>query len=222
MRSDIREFELVTPRNLDEALATMAKAGSPGAPLAGGTDVMVLLSAGKLAPRRFLDIGGMSDLRGIEVEGSAVTFGALTTYTELLRHPVVSRELPMLAQAGREPGGVAIQNRGTLGGNIANASPAADSSPALLAYEASVELASARGRRWVEYASFPRHTKSGAGHRRTDCAHSDPAATSRGALLSKGRTKARASHLEGVLRGLPWTGGGEARTRGCRPRSIAL
>jgi CO/xanthine dehydrogenase FAD-binding subunit len=154
VRSDLGDFELVVPRTLDEALGAIA--AQPGAwrAIAGGTDVMVLLSSGKLAHRRWLDVWGLDDLRGIEVTPDTITMGALTTYTDVLRHDVVAHELPMLAQAARETGGVAIQNRGTLGGNIANASPAADSPPALLAYGASIELASTRGRRWVDYASF--------------------------------------------------------------------
>jgi CO/xanthine dehydrogenase FAD-binding subunit len=154
MRSDVEDFELARPGSLDEALRAMD--AEPGAwrPLAGGTDVMVLLSAGKLLHRRFLDLWGIDELRGIDVAPDAITFGALTTYTEIARHPVVTRELPMMTQAARETGGVAIQNRGTIGGNVANASPAADTPPALLAYGASIELASAGGRRWVDYASF--------------------------------------------------------------------
>jgi len=80
--------------------------------------------------------------------------GALTTYTEVQSHAVLREEFPMLCQAASETGGLAIQNRGTLGGNIVNASPAADSPPALLAYEAEVELVSTTGSRWVSYESF--------------------------------------------------------------------
>jgi CO/xanthine dehydrogenase FAD-binding subunit len=128
---------------------------------------MVLLSAGKLAPRRWVDLWGLDELRGIEVRDDAIVLGALTTYMDVRRHPVASTELAMLAQAARETGGVAIQNRGTLGGNIANASPAADSPPALLAYGAEVELVSSRGVRRVPYASF--HT----GYKQTAAAPSE-------------------------------------------------
>jgi CO/xanthine dehydrogenase FAD-binding subunit len=161
VRSDLADFELVVPGTLDDALRAIAAEPGVWRALAGGTDVMVLLSAGKLAHRRWIDVWGLDDLRGIDVTTDTITMGALTTYTDVVRHEVVSRELSMLAQAARETGGVAIQNRGTLGGNIANASPAADSPPALLAYGASVELASVRGRRWVDYATF--HT----GYKRT-------------------------------------------------------
>ena len=129
--------------------------------VAGGTDVMVLLSSGRLAHARWVDLAGVPELRRIDVGDEEITLGALTTYTDVRRHAVVSAELPMLAQAARETGGVAIQNRGTLGGNVANASPAADSPPALLAYDADLVLASRAGTRRVPYASF--HT----GYKRT-------------------------------------------------------
>jgi CO/xanthine dehydrogenase FAD-binding subunit len=141
---------MLSPRTLDEALALLPE----HRPIAGGTDLMVLFAAGKLTYPRLVDLWGLDELRGIAVTAEAVTFGALTTYTDVQEHETVRRELPMLCQAAAETGGWAIQNRGTLGGNIANASPAADSPPALLAYGAEVELASTRGRRWVDYATF--------------------------------------------------------------------
>src|SRR5258708_31541191 len=154
MRADVSRYELRAPRDLADALAILA--GEPGAyrPLAGGTDVMVLFASGKLAHTRYFDLWGLRELRGIEVTDGAITMGALTTYTEVQEHPVLAREFPMLCRAGFETGGVAIQNRGTLGGNIVNASPAADSPPALLAYGAELELVSAAGARWVPYDSF--------------------------------------------------------------------
>lgn len=158
MRSDLADFELVAATSVEDACGRVKQGYRP---LAGGTDVMVLLSAGKLSHRRWVDIGSLDGLRGIEVRPDAFVLGALATYTDLRRHAVVSRELPMLVQAASETGGVAIQNRGTLGGNIANASPAADSPPALLAYGAELELTSLEGKRRVDYAAF--HT----GYKRT-------------------------------------------------------
>jgi CO/xanthine dehydrogenase FAD-binding subunit len=151
VKSDLRELELVSAATVKEACERLDAGYRP---LAGGTDVMVLLSAGKLASRRWVDLWALDELRGIEIRDDAIVLGALTTYTDVRRHPVASVELPMLAQAARETGGVAIQNRGTLGGNIANASPAADSPPALLAYDAEVDLVSSRGSRRVPYAGF--------------------------------------------------------------------
>jgi CO/xanthine dehydrogenase FAD-binding subunit len=123
-------------------------------PFAGGTDLMVLLEAGKLPHRQFLSIWRLSELRGIEVGPDHMIIGALTTYTAVRRDETLSREFPLLCRAAAETGGIATQNRGTLGGNVANASPAADSPPALLVYDAELELVSAAGARWVAYRDF--------------------------------------------------------------------
>jgi CO/xanthine dehydrogenase FAD-binding subunit len=151
VRSDLADFELVTARTLAEAHERVAAGYRP---IAGGTDVMVMLSSGKLAHRRWVDVWGLGELRFVRVAEDAIELGALTTYTDVRRHPLLAAELPMLVQAASETGGIAIQNRGTLGGNIGNASPAADSPPALLAYGASVVLASRRGERTVPYEAF--------------------------------------------------------------------
>lgn len=154
MRSYLPAYELKSPANLVAALDLLAREPGVWKPLAGGTDVMVLFEAGKLPHRKFISIWKLPELRGIEVAPGHVTMRALTTYTELQQHPVLQTEFPLLCQAAREIGGVATQNRGTLGGNIVNASPAADSSPALLVYDAELELVSARGARWVPYQGF--------------------------------------------------------------------
>jgi CO/xanthine dehydrogenase FAD-binding subunit len=154
MRAYLPAYELVVPRTLGDALALLRDEPGAWRPFAGGTDLMVLLEAGKLEHRRFFSVRHLAELRGIEESEGHVTLGALTTYTEVRRSPVLAREFPMLVRAAAETGGVAIQNRGTLGGNVANASPAADSPPALLAYGAEVELVSAGGSRRVAYADF--------------------------------------------------------------------
>src|SRR5712692_5641903 len=154
LRAYIPAYQLETPRALDEALDLLAREPGAWRPFAGGTDLMVLLEAGKLPHRNYVNIWNLAELRGIEVTDAHVTLGALTTYTEVQNHDVLRREFPMLCQAAKETGGIAIQNRGTLGGNIVNASPAADSPPALLAYDAELELVSTRGSRWVAYHGF--------------------------------------------------------------------
>lgn len=154
MRSFLPEYDLRAPRNLTEALALLAREPGLWKPLAGGTDLMVLFEAGKLPHKKFLSIWHLAELKGIEVTADSVLLGALTTYTQVRSHAVLQREYPLLCQAARETGGMATQNRGTLGGNIANASPAADSPPALLVYDAELELVSARGARWVSYQGF--------------------------------------------------------------------
>lgn len=123
-------------------------------PLAGGTDLMVLFAAGKLKHRRFLNIWNLRELCGIIMGTDAVTLGALVTYSDVLRHPKLRLEFPLLAAAAEVTGSIATQNRGTLGGNIVHASPAADTPPALLVYNTEVELISVRGSRWVPYCRF--------------------------------------------------------------------
>jgi CO/xanthine dehydrogenase FAD-binding subunit len=154
MRAYLPSYEMVVPRTLDDALALVREGPGAWRPFAGGTDLMVLLEAGRLEHRRFFSIRHLKELRGVVEADGFVRVGALTTYTDVRRSELLGRLFPMLGQAARETGGIAIQNRGTVGGNIANASPAADTPPALLAYDARVELISAGGTRHVPYAEF--------------------------------------------------------------------
>ena len=154
MRAFIPNYQLTTPASLADALALLQNEPGVWKPFAGGTDLMVLLEAGKLPHRNYVNIWGLHELRGIEATDTHITLGALTTYTEIQADPILKTEFPMLCQAASETGGLAIQNRGTIGGNIINASPAADSPPALLAYDAEIELVSTRGSRWLSYQGF--------------------------------------------------------------------
>ena len=154
MRAYVPSYQLISPATLGEALDLIAQDNGAWKAFAGGTDLMVLLEAGKLPHQNYLNIWNLPELRGIEVTDSHVTLGALTTYTEVQAHEILRQEFPMLCQAASETGGLAIQNRGTLGGNIVNGSPAADSPPALLAYDAELELVSTQGARWVPYHGF--------------------------------------------------------------------
>lgn len=154
MRAFIPNYQLTTPASLADALTLLNTEPGVWKPFAGGTDLMVLLEAGKLVHRNYVNIWSLKELRGIEANDTHITLGALTTYTEVQANPILRREFPMLCQAASETGGLAIQNRGTLGGNIINASPAADSPPALLAYDAEIELVSARGSRRLPYQGF--------------------------------------------------------------------
>jgi len=154
MRAYIPSYQLTTPASLDDALTLLGNESEVWKPFAGGTDLMVLLEAGKLSHRNYVNIWPLRELRGIEITDTHVTLGALTTYTDVQANAILQREFPMLCQAASETGGLAIQNRGTLGGNIINASPAADSPPALLAYNAEIELISRNGSRWVSYDGF--------------------------------------------------------------------
>lgn len=123
-------------------------------PLAGCTDVYVGLNFGSLPPARYIDLWTLDELRGIRVTDGVLSIGALATYTEILRSPLVRRRVPILAAAASQIGGVQIQNRGTLGGNIANGSPAGDTLPVLAVAEAVLVLASAGGERRVPFNSF--------------------------------------------------------------------
>ena len=154
MRSYLPAYELAAPRDLADVLDRIAREPGIWKLFAGGTDLMVLLEAGKLAHKNFLSIWKLPELRGIEIATDHVTIGALTTYTDVRRNGTLAGEFPLLARAAAETGSIATQNRGTLGGNIANASPAADSPPALLVYDAELEIVSARGRRWSRYDAF--------------------------------------------------------------------
>lgn len=154
MRAYIPNYQLTTRASLADVLSLLANEPGVWKPFAGGTDLMVLLEAGRLDHHNYVNIWQLAELRGIEVNDDHVTLGALTTYTDVQTHPVLRTEFPMLCQAAGETGGLAIQNRGTLGGNIVNASPAADSPPALLAYDAEVELVSMHGSRWLPYQGF--------------------------------------------------------------------
>jgi CO/xanthine dehydrogenase FAD-binding subunit len=154
MRADPAEYELVAPDSLQAVMSLLSAEPGVWLPIAGGTDVMVQYAAGKLPSRKLVSIWNLPELRRIDVLPNEVSIGAACTYSDLRDHEVVSRELPLLASAARWTGGIANQNRGTLGGNIANASPAADSLPALLAYEAELCLQSIRGERRIPYVQF--------------------------------------------------------------------
>ncbi len=154
MRAYVPGYEMLAPKALDEALGLLAASPETLTPIAGGTDLMVLFECGRLPEGRYLSLWQLDELRGIDITDEFVTLGALTTYRDVRDHPLLQAEFPMLCAAAAESGAIAIQNRGTLGGNIINASPAADSPPALLAYDAEIELVKKGGARWVPYRGF--------------------------------------------------------------------
>ncbi len=143
MRANVAEYDVVAPLSLSAALGMLAAEPGRFTPLAGGTELMVALAAGRLAEKRMLSLHAVRELRFLEVAPDAVTLGAGTTFSDIRRSAEIARELPLLARAASWTGSVANQNRGTIGGNIVNASPAADSPPALLVYGATVTLVSA-------------------------------------------------------------------------------
>jgi xanthine dehydrogenase small subunit len=153
MATALSRLSLLQPRTLGEALRLLRDEG-PLVPLAGCTDLYVGFHFGTVPEQRFLDLQGLRELGGIRRRGETLVIGALTTYTDLIRSPLVRRRLPILAEASRWVGSPQIQNRGTLGGNIANASPAGDTLPVLAVAEATIVLRSAGGERRVPFGSF--------------------------------------------------------------------
>jgi CO/xanthine dehydrogenase FAD-binding subunit len=186
-------------------------------PIAGGTDVMVQIT-GELGepPRRILDLWQLDELRGIARDGDELILGALTTYTELRRSPLVSEFLPELAEAAATIGAAQIQNRGTLGGNIANASPAGDTLPLLLALDATIVAGSARGERDVAAHDF------WTGYRQTALDPDElvvrvqiPLATDRQLRFRKIGTR-RAQAISKVVMALAWRPAAEGSWHGVR------
>ena len=160
MRSDPSQFDLQVPPSLAAALAQLAAEPGRHTPLAGGTELMVAFNTGRLNERALLSIQHLRELRFLRVEAATdkkpdiLHIGAGTTFTDLRRSPEVEAHWPLLARAASWTGSIANQNRGTVGGNLCNASPAADTPPALLAYGASVTLISSRGQRTLAYEDF--------------------------------------------------------------------
>jgi CO/xanthine dehydrogenase FAD-binding subunit len=143
-----------TPTSLDEAYELLAERGRQSKIIAGGTDLMVALNAGSLDTKEFIDIWRLDELRGIDDEGEMIRIGALATYTQLIKSSLIQLNVPALIDASRTIGAIQIQNRGTIGGNIVNASPAGDSLPVLAAFDAEVEVGSIRGVRRVGFNDF--------------------------------------------------------------------
>ncbi len=176
MRSHPAEYEMVSPGSLEGVLRLMHDEPGKWLPVAGATEVMVMFSAGKLSARRFVNLWNLPELREIHEDAESLTLGGGCTFSQIRNCAAVSRHFPLLAQAASWTGSIANQNRATLAGNLANASPAADSPPALLAYEAELELVSARGTRQMAYSDF--HL----GYKRTAL---DPGELIRGIKLKK-------------------------------------
>jgi CO/xanthine dehydrogenase FAD-binding subunit len=147
------EPPVVSPASLREAFAILAEATHR--PVAGGTDLLVQLT-GEIGPvpERVIDLWRLDELRGIAVRGDSVELGALTTYTDIRRSPICREHLPALVDAAATIGATQIQNRGTIGGNVMNASPAGDTLPVLLALDAILTVGGARGERDVAAAEF--------------------------------------------------------------------
>ncbi len=139
--------EIEVAQSLSHALELLSPADPLIRPVAGATDVILRLHAGRLAARQLVSIADLPELTFIASEPDALRVGAGTPITDLLAHPEVQAELPAAVQSGREFASPQIRNRATLGGNLGNASPAADMIPPLIAFGSTVTLRSARGQR---------------------------------------------------------------------------
>lgn len=162
MRGNAEAHQLIAPGTLNGVLELMAAEPGAWTPIAGGTELMVAFSAGRLSAPRLVSLWGIRDLRFIDLKPGSIAIGAGTTFLDMRRDAIFSTELPLMARAAGSIGSIANQGRATLGGNLVNGSPAADSSPALLVYDAEVELISVRGTRRLPYAEFHTGYKSNA------------------------------------------------------------
>jgi OHCU decarboxylase len=159
MRSHPAEYEMVSPATLQGVLQLLSQQPEQWLPVAGATEVMVMFSAGKLAARRLVNLANLRELQTICEDANAVTLGGGCTFSQIRNCPAVQKHFPLLAQAASWTGSIANQNRATIAGNLANASPAADSPPALLAYDAELELVSEHRTRRLPYRDFHRDYK---------------------------------------------------------------
>lgn len=152
----MRAFDYERPDRLADALALMADGGDGGArPLAGGTDLIIRIRDGSIRPATVVDVKGIAEFsRDIRLEDGWLRIGARTTMTDLLRDEQIQRDFTALAEAAAYVGSVQIRNRATLAGNICNASPAADTAPALLAFGARVIAVGQGGRRVIPLDDF--------------------------------------------------------------------
>ncbi len=154
MRGDAEAHRLVAPGTLGSVLELMAAEPGKWTPIAGGTELMVAHAAGRLPPSGLVSLWGIGDLRFIDSRPDSLSIGAGATFTDIRNHAALGADFPLLALAAAWIGSIANQSRATIGGNLVNGSPAADSSPALLVYEAHLELISVRGTRRIPYTDF--------------------------------------------------------------------
>jgi CO/xanthine dehydrogenase FAD-binding subunit len=154
MRGDAEAHQLIAPGSLSAVLELLASAPGEWTPIAGGTELMVAHAAGRLGATKLVSLWGIPDLRFIEAKPESIVIGAAATFRDMRADRIIAAELPLMAKAASWIGAIANQSRATLGGNLVNGSPAADSSPALLVYDAEVEMISVRGKRRLPYSEF--------------------------------------------------------------------
>jgi carbon-monoxide dehydrogenase medium subunit len=189
----MKPFHYVKPKTLAEALALLERHGAAAKVLAGGTDLLVQMRASRVTPDVVVDIKHIDELApGITVTDERVRIGARVTMTQILRDPHIQRLFPALIESARVVGSAQIRSRATLAGNLANASPAADTAPALLVSGAAVNLAGPGGSRSMPVASFltgPGRTQLGRSELVTSIDIPPPASSSGASFLRLTRRK---------------------------------
>ena len=150
----LKKFVYIRPESVTEACAVLQEAGSTARVLAGGTDVLVAMKEKGLSLASLVDIKGLTELMGIKEVNGGLKIGALTTLHEVEISPLVMRKFPAVAVAAGSIGSLQVRNRGTLGGNLCNAAPSADSAPVLIAYGALANICGSQGERQIPLQEF--------------------------------------------------------------------
>lgn len=214
------EFEMLMPQSLPEALALLAHHGPDVAPIAGGTNLIVDMRAERHCPPVVMDISRLRELRGVQRENGHIVMGGGTTLSDCLRHPLIAEHAPPLKQAAAVFANPLTRNRATVGGNLVDASPAADTAPPLLSLGAEVQLTGTTGTRWLPLAEFivgVRKTQLQSGELLTAIRWPAASPCSAGAFHKLGLRKADAISVVSVA---VWVDRDEARR--CTTARIAL
>jgi CO/xanthine dehydrogenase FAD-binding subunit len=148
------EFDYVSFTSLRETLDFLAFQGNESKVIAGGTDLLIKLGTGDVKPKNVVNLLDIAELGKIEIHGNRISIGSIVTHTELERSPILKKFAPVLCRGAGVIGSPQIRNQGTIGGNIGNASPAADTVPALMVLNARLKIISTGGERWVPVADF--------------------------------------------------------------------
>lgn len=148
------KFKYFRPENLAEATDFLLRHGSDARVISGGTDLLIAIRNGTLNSRYVLDVSRLDELRQVSVNDGRLEIGSALTYSEIARHPLIQKYSPALVKAGSQVGSLQIRNTGTLGGNVGNASPAADSVPAMMVHDARVLLKNAESEFSEPLSSF--------------------------------------------------------------------
>lgn len=202
----MRDFEYVAPRKLEDALLLASEHPSDGVLLAGGTDLVVQMKRRKKQPSFLINLKGIEGLDAIEYDvKDALRIGPLVTHEALARHKIVLEKFPALAEAAHSVGSLQVRERGTIGGNLCNASPAADTIPVLICLKAKLRIQSAKGERTVPVEEFfrgPQITSLSAGEILTEIRIPVPEPHTGASYLKMGVRKSLEIALVGVAAAL--------------------